>query len=332
MMAIQQAFIGKRLKRDIITRDGRFLLPKNISLQHVDVKLLIKHQIFLEKEDVAHPEEAIIQDTAGQIKEIFQFAKQNYQIPLTEVERVLTPAIYELSENQDVFSILSLLQSKDDYIYKHNIGVAILSTLIGKWINLSTEQLSCLCTAALLHDIGKVGIPNHILNKPGKLTDTEFEIMKRHTHFGHELLRNTKRCEDVYSTVALQHHEREDGSGYPYHLKAQQIHPFSKIVAIADVFHAITSKRVYRDPPPFHEVINQMHAERFGKLNPHILHTFMNQIMNSLVGKSALLSDGREGIITFIHPFYPTTPIIKTGDEFVDLNTHPSVHIETVFP
>jgi putative nucleotidyltransferase with HDIG domain len=273
-MALQQTFIGRRLKRDIITREGKFLLSKNTLLLRVHFTLLAKNEIFLEKEDVLNSEEAIIQETAGQIKEIFSFTKESKQVPLTEIQKMIIPSIHQLSEKQDVFTILSQLQSKDDYTYRHNIGVCVLSTLIGKWINLNTDHLTSLSTAALLHDIGKVGIPNHILNKPGKFTDTEFEIMKRHTNFGYEILKNTKYCEDVYSMVAIEHHEREDGSGYPYKLKGNQIHPFSKIVAIADVFHAMTSKRIYRNPVPFYEVINQMQKERFGKLNPQILHTF----------------------------------------------------------
>ncbi|WP_047151318.1 HD-GYP domain-containing protein [Aneurinibacillus tyrosinisolvens] len=330
-MALQQTFIGKKLKRDILSKDGRFLLTKGILLQQIHITLLVKNRIFLEKEDIVNPEEAIIQETAQQIKEIFHFTKEKNQIPLLEIERVIIPTVYELSDNQDVFSVLSHLQSKDDYTYRHNIAVAVLSTLIGKWINLNTEQLSQLVTAALLHDIGKVKIPDDILNKPGKLTDTEYKIMKRHTICGYDIIQNTKNCPSLYASVAIQHHEREDSSGYPYKLKANQIHLFSKIVAIADIFHAMTSKRVYRNPLSFYEVINQMHTERFGKLNPEILHTFINQIMTSVVGKSVLLSDGREGKIKFIHPFHPTTPLIETTGGFVDLYTHPSVHIKMVF-
>ncbi|WCK52429.1 HD domain-containing protein [Aneurinibacillus sp. Ricciae_BoGa-3] len=152
-------------------------------------------------------EEAVIQETVEQIKEIFSFTKESKQVPLTEIQRVIIPNIQQLSEKQDVFTILSQLQSKDDYTYRHNIGVCVLSTLIGTWINLNAADLSALSTAALLHDIGKVGIPNDILNKPGKLTDTEFQIMKRHTNYGYEILKNTKYCEEVYSTVAIEHHE-----------------------------------------------------------------------------------------------------------------------------
>lgn len=330
-MTLHQTFIGKKLKRDILTEGGRFLLTKDTLLQQIHISLLTKNEITLEKEDVVNPEEAIIQETTEQIKEIFHFTKEKNRVPLDEVEKVIIPTVYELSAKQDVFSILSHLQSKDDYTYRHNIGVAVLSILIGKWINVTAEQLSHLATAALLHDIGKVKIPDDILNKPGKLTDEEYELMKRHTIYGYEILQNTGNSSVVYASVAIQHHEREDGSGYPHKLKAEQMHPFSKIVAIADIFHAMTSKRVYRNPLPFYEVINQMHAERFGKLNPQLLHTFINKMMDSIVGKLVLLSDGREGRIKFIHPFHPASPLIETSEGFVDLYTDTSTNIKAIF-
>ncbi|MBN6186985.1 HD-GYP domain-containing protein [Aneurinibacillus sp. BA2021] len=322
--------IGKILKEDVIAYNGVCLLKKGILLQREHITLLVKNRIFLGEDDVINQEESIIREATEQMKKIFEFTRDNHHVPLQDIQDVMAPTVQRLASKHDIFSLLSHLQEKDDYTYRHNIGVAVLSTMIGTWVNVTGEQLSTLTVAALLHDIGKVRIPEEVLNKPGKLTDEEYECIKKHAEYGYEILKRTKDAPDIYAVVAVQHHEREDGTGYPYRLPAARIDFFSKIVAIADVFHAMTSKRVYREPIPFYEVMNEMQKERFGKLHPELLHVFVHRMMLSLLGRPVLLSDGRKGTVRFIHPSHPTSPIIESGDDFVDLHKKPSIRIERV--
>ncbi|MFT9849622.1 HD-GYP domain-containing protein [Aneurinibacillus sp. REN35] len=322
--------IGKIVKEDIVAYNGVCLLKKGTLLQKDHVTLLVRNRIFLRQEDTINQEESIIREATEQMKEIFEFTRDSNQVPLQEIEDVMAPTVQQLASNHDIFSLLSHLLEKDDYTYRHNIGVAVLSAMIGTWTNLTGEQLSSLTVAALLHDIGKVRISEEILNKPGKLTDEEYACIKRHAVYGYEILQNTKAAPDIYAIVALQHHEREDGTGYPHRLPSAQIDFFSKIVAIADVFHAMTSKRVYREAIPFYEVMNEMHKERFGKLHPELLHVFIHRMMLSLLGRPVLLSDGREGIVRFIHPSHPTLPIIESGSEYIDLHKDPFIQIQKI--
>src|SRR5690606_23577733 len=154
--------------------------------------------------------------------------------------------IQNVSENTNVLQLFVALQAKDDYTYRHNIAVGALANLIGNWMNLDHQALMQLTTAALLHDVGKVLISESILNKPGKLTDEEYAIMKKHTIYGYEILNDTVGISHRQALVALQHHERMNGSGYPMGIKRDNIDLFSRIVAVADIFHAMTSNRVYR--------------------------------------------------------------------------------------
>jgi HD-GYP domain-containing protein (c-di-GMP phosphodiesterase class II) len=189
----------------------------------------------------------------------------------------LIPAINKISEDSCLFALLNDLQVKDDYTYYHNIGVSIIATMIGKWMHLSAQDLSVLSVSAFLHDIGKLKVPNEILNKAGKLTESEFEIIKNHTIYGYEIINKTIGYSHRHALVALQHHEREDGSGYPIGLKGEKQDILSKIVAVADVFHAMSSKRVYHDAIPYHQVLQKMQQDAFGKLDPIITTLFMEK-------------------------------------------------------
>src|SRR5690625_7353760 len=132
-----------------------------------------------------------------------------------------------------------------------------------------------LTTDVLLHDVGKMLVPEEILNKPGQLTEEEFQEMKNHTLYGYEILKDTVGVNHRQALVALQHHERMDGSGYPLQLKRDEIDLFSRIVAVADVFHAMSSNRVYQERSPLYEVLAEMEREVIAKLDPEITYLFI---------------------------------------------------------
>src|SRR5690606_32013384 len=161
--------------------------------------------------------------------------------------------------------------------------------LIGKLLHLSEIELHWLTLGATLHDIGKVNIPSAILDKPGKLTAEEFSIVKLHTIDGYNMLKQMEHLPEVVPLIALRHHEREDGSGYPYGLRAHDIDIYSKIVAVADIFHAMTSDRIYHKAIPFYKVIKQMQEDVFGKLNYRVANCFLVEMMNKLVNKKVVL-------------------------------------------
>ena len=139
------------------------------------------------------------------------------------------------------------MRDVDDLTYVHSMNVALIASVIGKWMGYNQEKIKVLTLAGLMHDIGKLLIPEKILNKPGNLTDNEYEIMKKHVNLGYEQVKNKFMPMSVKEAILL-HHEKCDGTGYPFGLKSDKIPETAKIIAIADVYDAMTSSRIYRAP------------------------------------------------------------------------------------
>jgi len=270
-------------------------------------------------------------DTASiQMEEIFDVVAKTGVVPIEEIKNEIMPAIRQAAEIPHIYHLFYELKSKDEYTYRHTVCVGIISTILGKWLNLNQSDLNALSLGATLHDIGKARIPAEILNKPGRLTQEEYSEMKRHTAYGYRLLKDIPELNERVALIALQHHEREDGGGYPFSLPSNKIDDFAKIVAIADVFHAMSSSRVYHQAEPFHIVISQMQNDVFGKFNPKIMLVFLYRIMDSLVGKRVLLSNGEEGTILMVDKYEPLKALIKTEDSLIDLRLDRGLRISRV--
>jgi HD-GYP domain-containing protein (c-di-GMP phosphodiesterase class II) len=153
-----------------------------------------------------------------------------------------------------------------------------------------TQKGRLISFALLLHDIGKIKISDDILNKTSSLTSEEYAEMKLHTHFGYEIIHSISGMTEEHALVALQHHEREDGSGYPFGITGNDITSYSKIVAVADVFHTMISERVYKKPTPLYQVLKELDRCAYGSLHPKVVHTFILGIMNKMIGESIILS------------------------------------------
>ncbi|WP_340003541.1 HD-GYP domain-containing protein [Paenibacillus sp. FSL K6-0276] len=334
-----ESFIGKQLVANLFNDKGVFVLPALTLLNAEHIRLISQHKIILESHDVVHLDSAeffqlAIDDCTAAIENIFDQIRhnKNKRIPMLEVRNEVIPFIQQVSEKNDFYGVLAALQSKDDYTYRHNVAVGILSTLLGKWLKLKPEDLSTLTIAATLHDIGKMRIPDELLTRPGPLTDEEYQLMKKHTTYGYEMIRDTIGTNHLQALVALQHHERMDGSGYPFGVLGNRITDFSKIVAVADVFHAMTSDRFYRKASPLYEVLLQMEESVFGKLDPYICRVFINKLMQSMIGNEVELTDGRTGKIIMILTTDPLRPLVNIDDDFIDLSKHRSIGIMRVIP
>ena len=274
-----------------------------------------------------------INNITVQIKNIFDDIRKEEKIQRQTIDGIqaeIVPVIQEAAKIPDIYYLFEEMQSKNEYTYKHNIGVGIIATYLGKKLGLSSESLSNLTLAATLHDVGKTRIPESLLDKPGKLTLAEYEEMKRHTIYGYELLKNIPGLHPSIALTALQHHEREDGHGYPLNLNGSNTNYLSKVVAIADVFHAMSSNRVYHQAMPFYMVIEQMNRDVFGKFNPKILLVFINTLMETLVGKEVMLTNQQTGTIIMIHPYDPLKVLMKTDAGIVDLRMEKELQIERI--
>ena len=187
------------------------------------------------------------------------------------------------------------------------------------------DRLATAC--GLFHDIGKMLIPYSIIAKPGRLSEEEFATVKKHPALGYELL--LSQDVDVHvKNAALMHHERSDGSGYPSKLKGNQIDPYARMVAIADVYDAMTAARCYRGPLCPFCVIEMFETEGFQKYDVSILLPFLENVVNSCLQNRCLLNDGRKVTIIYINKEKLSRPVVQYGEEYINLADQPDLKIE----
>lgn len=203
----------------------------------------------------------------------------------------------------------------------------MLAMLIGKWLRLRPEDTHLLVQAGLLHDIGKSRIPVAVINKPDRLTDEEYAEIKKHSEYGYYLIQYMTGIDRRVQEAVLHHHEREDGSGYPLGLKGDQIPMFAKIVAVADTFDAMTADRSYKTKNTPFQVFQLMQNDCFGYLDTIVLNTFLSNISHYYIGNKVRLNDGRIAEIVYINSQQYGKPVIKIGDEYVDLMVAKNVKI-----
>lgn len=323
--------------------DIHIFLKKNTPLTVTEIDSMLhtirgENDRILGSEKISYPYSSItakeinkqIEEATKQIKDIFTEVMEGGQLHIEEIKESILPAIKQASEIPHIYHLFYELNSVDEYTYKHTICVGIIANMIGKWLHLSPEDLDVLTLGATLHDIGKTKIPQEILNKPGRLTKEEYEEMKRHTIYGYDLLKEIESLDKEIPLIALQHHEREDGNGYPIGLESEQISYFAKIVAVADVFHAMSSSRVYHEASPFYTVMKQMQRDAYGRLDPVIVLSFLNKMMNNLVGKRVILNDQRVGKIMMIDPYDPIRCLIQVDNCHIDLRYNTSLQIDRI--
>lgn len=184
---------------------------------------------------------------------------------------------------------------------------------------MSEEETRVLTLAGLLHDIGKMLVPKEIITKAGNLTKEEFDIIKTHSIKGYQALKDYS-IDIRIKYVALMHHERCDGSGYPNGFVKEQLDDFARIVAIADVYDAMTSSRRYRDAICPFDVVEEFERDGFLKFDPGYLMTFLERIVLSYLHNIVRLNDGREGEVVMINKLSLSKPIVRIGEEFIDLS------------
>lgn len=218
-----------------------------------------------------------------------------------------------------VFDMLHCMREYDDITYVHCLNVSLLSNVFGSWLKLPEKDLEILTLAGLLHDVGKLSLPGELINKQEKLSPTDYVTIKTHTIQGYNVLKN-KGLDPRIANTALMHHERCDGSGYPYRLTGDKIEPFAKIIGILDVYDAMTSVRVYRPALSPFEAIAVFEAEGLQKYDPQYILLFLEKIIQAYVGNRVRLSNGKEGEIRLINKHALSRPIVQIGSSFLDLS------------
>jgi len=225
------------------------------------------------------------------------------------VSRLVTGMVDSILRNSDALVSLSRLKRFDEYTFFHSVNTSVLSVALGRKLGFSPRDLHLLGSGTLLHDIGKTKIPLEILNKPGRFEAHEFEIMKQHALRGVEVLTATTGFQEDIIRPALEHHERVDGTGYPFGRHRAELTPFGLIASVVDVYDAMTSDRCYHKGMPAHRVLQHLYnLGQDGHLESKFVQQFIQCVGVYPVGSCVLLDSGEAGIVSQLNENQPVSP------------------------
>jgi len=254
---------------------------------------------------------------------------------VNEYKNIVKELLDTLSEMPERLYNMVELMGTDMYTYSHSVNVAVLSIVIGLAMKLDREKIQHMSMGALMHDLGKMFVPEDILNKPANLSDDEFAHMKDHVAFGYELVKDDLALSGITKQVIYGHHERLDGSGYPRGLQEKNISIYTRIVSICDMFDAMTTDRVYQRKMPVYKAIDVMMGEAIERIDAVLLKTFIDNVAIYKPGETVLLEDGRKGIVVDVRKGFATRPIVRIIEDQlgqnpyeIDLKYHLSVFIK----
>lgn len=240
-----------------------------------------------------------------------------------DVERVRRSAsliVDRLTSSPQLYDDMQSIKEYDEYTFNHSLNVAIASTTLGVGLGYGYNRLKNIATGALLHDVGKQLVPIEIINKKGKLTPEEFDIVKRHPEDGYRILRGNTNVTSSIREIAHQHHENWDGSGYPRHLKGGRIYELAHVVHICDVYDALASKRSYKEAFPVSKIINILDSGRGTQFNPRILDAFYKYVPIYPKGAEVILNTNETALIYENNRGNMLRPKIMLGDKrIIDL-------------
>lgn len=292
-----------KVGRTIYSSRGETLLRAGVPLSKTYINRLLKlgiPDIYIE--DGLLPDvpmhDVITQETrvaaVKQVRNILLDTKESGRLVIAAKSLYGTVGDFtgELLANKSLMFNLVDLRSQDDYTFAHSVNVCVLSLMTGITLGYKKEELATLGVCSLLHDLGKTKIPDKILNKPGPFTPEEFSLMKKHTTFGYELICSCKDLTELHATVAHQHHESFDGSGYPLGIKHDQFNELAQVTAIADKFDALTANRIYRRAFPSHEAYEMCAASGNYLFKDHIVKAFLHNIAAYPSGALVELNSG----------------------------------------
>lgn len=343
---------------DTYSNKGKLIIPKDTVLTQSIIQMLSGNDVvFVDVSDTIRQEAEKTKETISselsekKLEEKPQFKKfvRRYEKSVEEMGDHLNDIVYKnapidvdlmiqntmltmraLNDSPlGIFTMLSTMKNYDDSTFKHSLNVALICNIFADWLHLSADDKKLITACGLFHDIGKLLIPDAILKKPGKLTDDEFAIIKTHPTKGYQLLKK-KNVDPHIQYAALMHHEKCDGSGYPLGLPADKIDWCAQIVTIADIYEAMTAKRVYRGPISPFKVITMFEEDGLKKYNPKFLLTFLEHVVNSYLNCKVRLSNGEEGNIVFINKIRLSKPMVQTKDNFIDLSKQPDINIDSI--
>jgi HD-GYP domain-containing protein (c-di-GMP phosphodiesterase class II) len=309
-------------------------------------KTLVNGTAFIPEEIIEDEKTRILDKSEKRIKsfiDLYLEAVQDYKkefnswqsgssIEIGKIRAILLPLLDHLETTPAELFDLHHLSNKKDYLYHHAITVGLLSGFIGRKLNFSRGDWVQLALAGCLADCGMAKINPNILHKKTSLTSSEYQEVKKHPVYSYKLVQNTPVLRNDAKIAILQHHERIDGSGYPLGDKNSKIHSFAKVIAVADIFHAMTSERYYKSKQSPFKVLEMILQDSFGKFDMSAIKPLSSALTNFSTGSKVKLSDGQIAEILFMDELNPTRPLVKLleNDDIIHLEKNRHLFIEEV--
>lgn len=320
---LDKAQTGMVLAKSIYSADGRPLLREGTALTDRYITALRSMQYSFVYVVDSHAPEIRIPDTIAEElrQEAIGIIRQTFGEPggqppklsghIQAISQVARQIVEAIMSNKDVSIQMADMKSHDNYTFAHCVNVCVIGTILGSRLGLDASRLKDLALGLIMHDVGKLGVPREILEKPGKLTEAEFEQMKEHCRAGFDTLRGIQSISAHAKIVVLQHHEKYDGTGYPKGLQGEDIHLNAQIGAIADVYDALTSDRVYRKRLMPHEALEYLITNADSHFSSTLVSTFVSSVAPYPPGTYLRLSTGEAAVVIQVDMKLASRPMVK---------------------
>ena len=320
---------GMVLAKDIFSNTGQILLRAGLEMKPRYISYLEQagvEYIYIRDERIAdvsiddpitektrHQARYMVRDiTRGlQTEDSQEKVKKGINVQDRVILDTVNKIIDELLDSKEAVVQLEDIRSKDDYLFAHSVNCAVLATLVAKKMKYKSKELRWVAAGSLFHDLGMLGIPEKILNKPGKLNEDEYKIVTGHPLQGFEIFRTTDVFDARAGAVVLQHHERYQGQGYPKGLSGKDINPLAQLCGIADVYDAMTSDRPYRKACQPYEAVEMLMSRGEELFDVTVVQHFLSVIAAYPVGFHVLLSNGESGLVIANNPGFTLRPVVR---------------------